>query len=123
MLDIGRAGQATADGVLSKAGTDGHILYGPYRALVFGQYTFLVDYVGKETREARIHLEVVDSQADIILASQDVVQQTGVSRVELPFVVSKQTFSRQHSPRLEFRVGKSRQADILITSVRIERTD
>jgi hypothetical protein len=120
ILSVGDAGEASAEGVRGKAGVAGHVLYGPYRALLPGKYLLAVDYDGQIGEDASLALEAVDSDSQIVLASRELAVEAGASSLELFFTIQGPTSAGELPPSLEFRLGKTAWADVLIKAVRVE---
>jgi hypothetical protein len=119
LLSIGDAGEATTEGIRGKAGIEGHLFYGPYRALLPSKYVIAVDYESRGGRGASLQIETVDAIKGV-LASRKVAAEEGVSSLELFFTIQQPKSATEQPPPLEFRLAKSARADVLVKAVRVK---
>ncbi|HEY1727965.1 MAG TPA: hypothetical protein VGG22_06315 [Candidatus Baltobacteraceae bacterium] len=131
MLEIHEAAKwerapGKSDQLRSPFGAGGIMAYGPYVALLPGDYEVDFDAVFRGCLpNTTIRVDVATDLGQNILAQGRLVPTqvlgTGSARATLKFSVNGSVSSSQ-TARYEFRVWSSRKADVILTGVRLRRT-
>jgi hypothetical protein len=123
LLTIASAGESTREGVASKADAEGHILCGPYRALLPAQYVLSVDYriASSDARYGEIHIEAVDSHGVVFAHRQFIIDPSRpTSPLEFLFFIAPPDAQTSQLPWMEFRVSKTGKIDVVVKSVNVK---